>query len=94
MRITYTELPRDEVLVALGPHWPAQPGATVALVGETVSITHGAVAVHHTEDQPGITWWAVDGLIVPQDAGPPPTLPGVLLAEVPAPTADAPPLTP
>jgi hypothetical protein len=94
MRITYTETPRDEALAAIGPHWPAAPGSTVALVGEAVAITHGAVAVHQDDDQPGTTWWAVDGLIVPQDAGPPPTLPGVPVAAVPEPAADTPPLTP
>lgn len=93
MRITYTELPRDEVLAALGPHWPARPGAVVALVGEVVAITHGAVAVHDATDRPGTTWWAVDGLIVPQDAGPPPSLPGCPLATVHEPAPDAPPLT-
>ncbi|MGW2379308.1 hypothetical protein [Streptomyces sp. NPDC001658] len=93
MRVTYTERPRDEVLAALGPHWPAPPGATVALIGEAVAITHGAVAVHDSDDQPGTTWWAVDGLIVPQDAGPPPELPGCPMATVPQPAVDAPPLT-
>ncbi|MFF7561962.1 hypothetical protein ACFZB4_18565 [Streptomyces pseudovenezuelae] len=93
MRITYTELPREEVLVALGPHWPAQPGATVALIGERVAVTNGAVAVHDADDQPGTTWWAIDGLIIPQDAGPPPNLPGCSLETVPEPAVDHPPLT-
>lgn len=94
MRITYTEMPRAEVLAALGPHWPAAPGAAVALVGEVVAISHGAVAVHDDNDRPGTTWWAVDGLIVPQDAGPPPVLPGCPVATVPEPAVDAPPLAP
>lgn len=93
MKITYTPTPREDALTALGPHWPARPGATVARVGEVVAITHGAVSVLGVDGQPGTTWWAVDGLIVPQDAGPLPELPGCPLATVPVPTADAPPLT-
>ncbi|PWI08328.1 hypothetical protein DIZ27_23095 [Streptomyces sp. NWU339] len=93
MRITFVELPRDEVLAQLGPHWPARPGATVALIGEAVAVTHGAVAIHTTDGQPGRTWWAVDGLIVPQDAGPLPDLPGCPVATVPDPAPATPPLT-
>lgn len=92
MRITYTPMPREDVLTVLGPHWPAQPGATVARVAAVVDITHGAVAVHDTDGQPGMTWWAVDGLIVPQDAGPPPYLPGCPLETLPEPAAESPPL--
>lgn len=94
MRITYNELPREEMLTALGPHWPARPGATVALIGEVVAVTHGAVTVHGSDGHPGTTWWAVDGLIVPQDAGPPPSLPGCPVATVPDPVPATPPLTP
>jgi hypothetical protein len=94
VRITYTEMPRAEVVACLGPNWPPRPGATVVLVGELVAISHGAVSVHDSDDRPGTAWWAVDGLIVPQDAGPPPALPGCPVATVPEPTVDAPPLTP
>lgn len=94
MRITHTPMPRADVLAVLGPHWPAPPGATVARVGAVVAIDHGAVAVHETDGQPGTTWWAVDGLIVPQDAGTAPILPGCPMDTVPEPAADAPPLTP
>jgi hypothetical protein len=93
VKVTYTELPRDEVLATLGPHWPPPPGAAVALIGETVAVTHGAVAVHDTDDQPGTTWWAIDGLIPPQEAGPAPVLPGCPLATVPEPAVVHPPLT-
>lgn len=93
MRITFVELSRGEALAQLGPHWPARPGALVALIGEHVAITHGAVVVHLEDGQPGRTWWAVDGLIVPQDAGPPPELPGCPVATVPDPVPDTPPLT-
>ncbi|MGY0067720.1 hypothetical protein ACWZEH_13010 [Streptomyces sp. QTS137] len=93
MRVTYTELPRDEVLAQLGPYWPAPPGARIALIGEIVAVTHGAVAVHDSDDRPGTLWWAVDGLIVPQGAGPPPELPGCPVATVPDPAPDTPPHT-
>lgn len=94
MKVTHTPLSRDESLAMLGPHWPARPGALVACIGSLVAIDHGAVAVHDTDGPPGTTWWAVDGLIIPQDAGPPPPLPGCPLETVPEPTVDAPPLTP
>ena len=93
MRITHTPMARDEALAQLGPHWPPLPGAEVVHVGAAVAIEHGAVAVHETDGRPGTTWWAVDGLIVPQDAGPPPPLPGVRRTTVPEPAVDAPPLT-
>lgn len=94
MKVTYTQTSRDEAVTALGPHWPARPGATVALIGETVAVTHGALSVNDADGQPGITWWVADGLIVPQDAGPAPQLPGCRLETVPEPTVDdAPPLT-
>lgn len=95
MRITYTPLPREEVLAALGPHWPPQPGAPIVCVGDVIGFTHGAVAVHDNEDRPGTTWWAIDGLIVPQDAGPPPAVPGCPTDTVPAPeTEHSPPVDP
>lgn len=91
MKVTYTELPRDEVVAALGPHWPPRPGVTIVRI--RAAITNGAAAVHGVNAKPGCTWWVVDGLIVPQDAGPPPQLPGSQLVTVPQPAADAPPLT-
>ncbi|NUS27530.1 MAG: hypothetical protein HOV92_25330 [Streptomyces sp.] len=93
MRITHTPTTREDALTALGPHWPARPGAVVARIGAAVAIEHGAVSVHDADDQPGTAWWAVDGLIVPQDAGPAPALPGCPLETVPEPAVDAPPLT-
>ncbi|MFH9826725.1 hypothetical protein [Streptomyces bobili] len=93
MRITHVPLPREETLAVLGPHWPPRPGATVARIGLTVGIDHGAVAVHDTDDQPGTTWWVIDGVIPPQDAGPAPVLPGCPLVTVEEP-AESPPLTP
>lgn len=93
MRVTYTLMPRDEVLGCLGPHWPPVPGALVVRVRSLADVTHGALSIHEDDDRPGTTWWVVDGLIVPQDAGPPPLLPGDQPETVPEPAVDAPPLT-
>ncbi|MFI1734044.1 hypothetical protein ACH40E_33490 [Streptomyces acidicola] len=94
MRITHTPMTRDETLAVLGLHWPPRPGALVARIGSVVAIGHGAVAVHDTDGRPGTTWWAVDGLVVPQDAGPPPSLPGCPLETVPEPAVEPPPVDP
>lgn len=97
MRITYTPMPREDVLTSLGPHWPPLPGALVAKLGAIVEVSHGAIAVHDDEEQPGrpgYTWWVVDGLIVPQDAGPAPALPDCPLETVPAPAEESPPIDP
>lgn len=93
MKITHTPMARDEVIAVLGPHWPPYPGATVAPIGAVVAVEHGAVAVHDTDGQPGTAWWVIDGLIVPQDAGAPPQLPGVQPEIIPVPEPAAPPLT-
>lgn len=93
MRVTFTELPREEVLAALGPHWPARPGSVVVRHRYLVNVTTGALTIHEDDDRPGTTWFVVDGLVVPQDAGPPPTLPDDEPETVPEPTVDAPPLT-
>ncbi|WP_326730234.1 hypothetical protein [Streptomyces phaeochromogenes] len=92
MRITHTPMSRDDALAMLGPHWPPRPGATMARIGSVAAIDHGAVAVHTAEGRPGATWWAVDGLLVPQDAGPPPSLPGCPMQTVPEPAESSPPL--
>ena len=47
MKVTYTELPRGEVIAALGPHWPPRPGATVARI--RAAITHGAQVLARIE---------------------------------------------
>ena len=92
--ITFIPLPRDEVISYLGRSWPARPGATVERVLSVPDATDGALAVRPDGDRPGTTWWVVDGLIVPQDAGPPPLLPGCPLETLPAPAAGSPPFTP
>jgi hypothetical protein len=93
VRITYTPTSRDEALSSLGPNWPPRPGSIVAHVLGLAGAVHGTLSVHGDDEQPGTAWWVVDGLIVPQDAGPPPALPGCRLETVPEPVADAPPLT-
>lgn len=92
MRITHVPLPREEAVRYLGACWPPQPGALVTRVG-AVGIDHGAVAVHLVDDEPGTTWWAVDGLIVPQDAGPIPELPDCPRETVPEQTPPQPPIS-
>lgn len=94
MRITHVAMDREDAVAALGRHWPPQPGATVARIGLTVDIAHGAVAVHDTHDQPGTTWWVVDGLIPDQDAGSAPVLPGCPLVTVEETAPASPPPTP
>ncbi|RMB85623.1 hypothetical protein [Streptomyces shenzhenensis] len=93
MKITHTPMARAEVIAVLGPHWPPLPGATVARISALVAVDHGAVAVHDADGRPGTTWWVIDGLIVPQDAGPPPQLPGIAPETIPVPEPAAPPLT-
>lgn len=93
MRVTFTLMPREDVLPVLGPHWPPAPGAAVVRHRYLADVTHGALSVHQDDEQPGTAWFVLDGLIVPQDAGPPPLLPGDQLETVPAPAVDTPPLT-
>lgn len=94
MKVTHTPMPRADAVTALGPHWPARPGAAVARVLALATVDHGALTVHGPEGQPGTAWWVVDGLIVPQDAGPAPTLPGCPVETVPEPLPESPPLAP
>ncbi|MGY1500803.1 hypothetical protein ACW4TU_30200 [Streptomyces sp. QTS52] len=88
MKITHTPTTRETAVTALGPHWPPLPGSAVARVLGLAGAVHGALSVHGTDGQPGRAWWVVDGLIVPQDAGPPPTLPGCPVETVPEPAAE------
>lgn len=87
-----TPMPRDEVLSYLGPNWPPRPGAVVVRV-TALGIENGAVTVYAVEGQPGMTWWAVDGLIPPQDAGLPPDLPDCPLETIAEPGDEFPPFT-
>ncbi|MGW5130356.1 hypothetical protein [Streptomyces sp. NPDC004135] len=94
MKVTYTPGSRDEALAALGPHWPARPGSTVVRHRYLANVTDGVLTVQETDGQPGTAWFVVDGLIVPQDAGPAPYFPGDEIETVPDPAPATPPLTP
>lgn len=94
MKITHTPTPREEAVTALGPHWPPRPGSTVAHVLGLAGAVHGTLSVHGDNGQPGTAWWVVDGLIVPQDAGPPPQLPNCRMETVPEPAEHSPPVDP
>ncbi|MET9098298.1 hypothetical protein [Streptomyces antibioticus] len=93
MRITHVDMDREDVLASLGPYWPPLPGALVTRIA-ALGIEHGAVAVHNADGQPGTTWWAIDGLVVPQAAGPAPDLPGCPQEWTPQQDNTAPPPTP
>ncbi|MEU6229985.1 hypothetical protein [Streptomyces sp. NPDC047042] len=90
MTITFTVMPRADAVSYLSSRWPAQPGATVEHVAFLSGLAHGALSVQ-SGSQPGTTWWVVDGLIVPQDAGPLPELDGDVLETLPPDDPESPP---
>lgn len=95
MKITHTPMSREDAVTALGSHWPARPGSTVAHVLGLAGAVHGTLSAHGEDGQPGTAWLVVDGLIVPQDAGPPPQLPYCRIATLPELAAEhSPPLDP
>jgi len=89
--VTFIQMPREEVIGYLGPAWPARPGSTVERVAFLSETAHGAVSVQEGS-RPGTTWWAVDGVLVPQDAGPLPQLEGDEMRTIPAEQPEAPPI--
>lgn len=91
MTVMFTQMPREDVISYLGASWPAQPGTTVEHVEFLSDAADGALSIQNGS-QPGTTWWVVDGLIVPQDAGPLPQLEGDELATVPDTQSDTPPI--
>ncbi|MFF8447874.1 hypothetical protein ACF06Q_09255 [Streptomyces leeuwenhoekii] len=92
MTVMYTQMPREDVVSYLGRAWPPQPGTTVERVRFLSDVAAGGVSVQVSG--PGRTWWVVDGLIVPQDAGPLPELEGdELITLPPAEEPEAPPMT-
>ncbi|MFJ8144686.1 hypothetical protein ACIQ6R_06375 [Streptomyces sp. NPDC096048] len=82
MTVMFTEMPREDVVTYLGSAWPAAAGSTIERVAFLSEGAHGGVSVQ--TDGPGITWFVVDGVIVPQDAGPLPELEGDELVTLPA----------
>lgn len=92
MTVTFVPMPRADVISYLGPAWPAKPGATIERVRWLSAEGHGAVAVQQGS-QPGVVWWAVDGVLVPQDAGPLPQLEGDEMVTLPPDEPTAPPIT-
>jgi hypothetical protein len=89
--VTFTQMSREDVVSYLGAAWPAPPGATVERVAFLSDLGHGALSVQ-TGSRPGTTWWVVDGLLVPQDAGPLPELEGDELETVPETQPEQPPI--
>lgn len=94
----YTELPRDEVTVALGPYWPVPASAPHLVLPPDAPLVDGAVAVYPRPGRPGVTWWALDAAIPPQPSGTPDEalaalLPGSALV-LPDPPPDIPPSPP
>ncbi|MEV5659797.1 hypothetical protein [Streptomyces flaveolus] len=92
MTVMFTQMPREDVISYLGSAWPAQPGATVEPVAFLTETAHGGVSVQ--TNGPGVTWWVVDGVIVPQDAGPLPELDGDTVVTLPPEEPQTPPYTP
>lgn len=70
MSVSYIPLAREEVVSYLGPAWPPAADATVLRVPTEPGVTDGAVVVYAIEGRPGVTWWLVDGIVPPQEAGP------------------------
>lgn len=91
MTITFLPIDRDAVLSYLGTAWPARPGTTYERVRFLSEEGHGVLAVQ-SGSQPGISWYVVDGVVVPQDAGPPPGLEGDEMITLP-PDEELPPPT-
>lgn len=94
MKITHVRMDREDAVTALGPHWPPRPGAIVGRCLALADVDHGTLSVHGDDGQPGTAWLVVDGLIVPQDAGPAPLLPGCSQYVLPEPALATPPITP
>lgn len=81
MTVMFTEMPREDVIGYLGPEYPPAAGATVERVRFLSETAAGGVSVQTSG--PGTTWWVVDGVIVPQVAGPLPELEGDELITLP-----------
>lgn len=93
MTVMFTEMPREDVVSYLGRSYPPAAGSTVERVRFLSETAAGGVSVQ-SGSQPGTTWWVVDGVIVPQDAGPLPELEGDELITLPPEEPETPPTTP
>jgi hypothetical protein len=99
--IYWISLQREHVVAYLGTAWPPTPGDTVLRIPPDVAmiVSSGAVIVYDTPGMPGRTWWIVDQIIPPQDAGPvdeslAAQIPGSTLETVPAEPDPEPPVDP
>lgn len=90
MTVMFTQMPREDVISYLGRAWPAPPGSTVERVSFLSEVAHGALSVQ-VGSRPGTSWWVVDGVMVPQDAGPLPELEGDQMITLPADDPGTPP---
>ncbi|WP_435252226.1 hypothetical protein [Streptomyces tendae] len=91
MTVTFTEMPREDVVMYLGRAYPPAAGSTTERVRFLSETACGGVGVQTSG--PGTTWWVVDGVIVPQDAGPLPELEGDELITLPVDEPTSPPMT-
>lgn len=96
--VVYVPMPREQVLPYLGPAWPPAAGSTVLRCPTPAGVTDGAVIVYEVDGMPGTTWWLVDSVIPPQDAGPvgeqlAALIPESALETVPTPDPETPPQT-
>ncbi|GGS82011.1 hypothetical protein [Streptomyces griseoviridis] len=89
--IMFTLMPREDVISYLNGSWPAKAGATIERVAFLSETAAGGVSVQ-SGSEPGITWWVVDGVIIPQDAGPLPELEGDELITLPPEEPSTPPV--
>lgn len=91
MTVMFTQMPREDVVTYLDRSYPPAAGSTVERVRFLSETACGGVAVQTSG--PGTTWWVVDGVIVPQDAGPLPELEGDELITLPNEEPTQPPMT-
>ncbi|MEU9597150.1 hypothetical protein AB0E06_10095 [Streptomyces sp. NPDC048109] len=91
MTVTFTEMPRADVVMYLDRSYPPAPGSTIERVKFLSETACGGVGVQTSG--PGLMWWVVDGVIVPQDVGPLPELEGDELITLPVDEPTSPPMT-
>ncbi len=62
----YIAIDQPDVIAALGPAWPPQPGAACLAITSVTEVTDGLVCVYPVPGLPGYAYWAVDGCMPPQ----------------------------